>query len=155
MARQPGLNNFAGTLEVLAGGPLDARCVVPAKSDLTTSGTFPYAYVGMIVSVEAEGKAYILTDLDYTDTDNWTEIGSGGSSGFDNVIEGYFNPTDNLFYAIKDGTTYSEPIAGTAKVIYIDLDSNTIYRFNNPIFVRLDEVSSLTTQQINDLLALI
>ena len=43
MARQSGLNNFAGTLEVLAGGPLDARTVVPTKADLTTSGTFPYA----------------------------------------------------------------------------------------------------------------
>lgn len=79
MARQPGLNNFAGTLEVLAGGPLDARTVVPTKSDLTTNGTFDYAYVGMIVSVEAEGKAYMLTDLDYTDIENWKEIGSGGS----------------------------------------------------------------------------
>lgn len=138
MARQPGLNNFAGTLEVLAGGPLDARTVVPAKTDLTTSGTFPYAYVGMIVSVEAEGKAYILTSLDYTDADNWTEIGSGGSGGADNIVEGYFNPSDNLFYGVKDGSTYSEPIAGADKVIYVDVDLNTTYRFDDPIFVRLD-----------------
>ena len=34
MARQKGANNFAGTLEVLAGGPLDAREVVPTKADL-------------------------------------------------------------------------------------------------------------------------
>lgn len=81
MARQPGLNNFAGTLEVLAGGPLDARTVVSTKADLTTNGTFPYAYVGMIVSVEAEGKAYILNDLDYTDIENWSEIGSSGGAG--------------------------------------------------------------------------
>ena len=79
MARQPGLNDFAGTLEVLAGGPLDARTVVPTKNDLTTNSTFDYAYVGMIVSVETEGKAYMLTDLDYTDIENWKEIGSGGS----------------------------------------------------------------------------
>ena len=155
MARQPGLNNFAGTLEVLAGGPLDARTVVPAKTDLTTSGTFPYAYVGMIVSVEAEGKAYILTSLDYTDADNWTEIGSGGSGGADNIVEGYFNPSDNLFYGVKDGSTYSEPITGTDKVIYVDVDTDTTYRFKNPIFVRLDDVNPLTTGQINDLLALI
>ena len=60
MSRQPGLNSFAGTLEVLAGGPLDARTVVANKTDLTTNGTFTYPYIGMIVSVENEGKAYIL-----------------------------------------------------------------------------------------------
>lgn len=82
MSRQPGLNSFAGTLEVLAGGPLDARTVVTAKSDLTTNGTFTYPYIGMIVSVENEGKAYILKNIDYTNIENWKEIGtgSGGSS---------------------------------------------------------------------------
>ena len=62
MARQPGLNDFASTLEVLAGGPLDARSVVVNKADLTTSGNFNYPYVGMIVSVVNEAKVYILTD---------------------------------------------------------------------------------------------
>ena len=36
MARTKGSANFAGSLEVLAGAPLDARSVVPTKADLTT-----------------------------------------------------------------------------------------------------------------------
>lgn len=80
MSRQTGSNNFAGTLEILAGGPIDARLVVPTKADLTVSANFPYPYVGMIVSVSGEGKAYILTATPVTDEDNWEEVGSGGSS---------------------------------------------------------------------------
>ena len=63
MARQTGANTFAGTLEPLAGGPLDARVIVPTKADLTLSGNFPYPYIGLICAVQAEGKAYILTDM--------------------------------------------------------------------------------------------
>lgn len=138
MARQKGANNFAGTLEPLAGGPLDARMTVPAKSDLTLSGNFPYPYVGMPVTVQSEGKLYILMDMDYTDIDNWKEI-AGGGSGSDNIVEGYFNPADNLFYENKDGSVYSNPITGADKVIYIALDTEKTYRFNGTIFVRLDE----------------
>lgn len=79
MARTKGSNNFSGTLEALAGGPLDARAVVPTKADLTTASNFPYPYVGMIVSVTAEGKAYLLTATPVTTEANWKEIGSGGS----------------------------------------------------------------------------
>lgn len=79
MARQKGANNFAGTLEPLAGGPLDARVIVPTKADLILSGNFPYPYVGLICAVQAEGKAYILTDIDYTDLNNWKELGAGSS----------------------------------------------------------------------------
>ena len=79
MARQKGSANFAGTLEVLAGGPLDARTRVPVKADLTASGQFPYPYVGLECYVVAENKKYRLIADDPTDPDNWEEVGSGGT----------------------------------------------------------------------------
>ena len=77
MARQKGANNFAGTLEVLAAAPLDARSIVPTKADLTASANFPYPYVGMEVYVTAENKKYRLTANDPTILSNWEEVGSG------------------------------------------------------------------------------
>lgn len=81
MARSKGSANFSGSLEVLAGAPIDARLVVNTKADLTANGSYPYSYVGMIVSVKDEGKAYILTAADPTLATNWSPIeGSGGDS---------------------------------------------------------------------------
>ena len=79
MARQKGSANLAGTIEVLAGGPIDARSVVPALADLTVASNFPYPYVGMETYVVAENKKYRLIDEDVTDSDSWEEAGSGSS----------------------------------------------------------------------------
>ena len=76
MARQKGSAQFSGTLEPLAGGPLDARTIVPTKADLTVAANFPYKYVGMIVSVQDEGIAYMLIGADTTLSTNWKAIGS-------------------------------------------------------------------------------
>lgn len=65
-------------VEPRLAAPFDARQVVPTKADLTDATNFPYAYIGMIVSVQAEGKAYILTQSDTTVLANWKELGSGG-----------------------------------------------------------------------------
>ena len=77
MARNQGSARIAASLEVEAGAPLDARLVVPLKTDLTSVGTYPYKYKGMIVSVQEEGKAYMLIGTDPTDADNWKPVGSG------------------------------------------------------------------------------
>ena len=84
MARQAGANNFAGTLEVLAGGALDARSTVKTKADLTAAGSFPYHYVGMQCFVQSELKRYTLIGNDPTDIENWREdgTGSGGEPTF-------------------------------------------------------------------------
>lgn len=171
MARQPGLNNFAGTLEVLAGGPLDARTVVPTKADLTTSGTYDYAYVGMIVSVEAEGKAYILTNMDYTVEDSWKEIGSGSSTitvddAIDDTSE---NPVQNKVIAsalndkadlvegkipanqlpsfVDDVLSYDDlesfPEEGEDGKIYIAKDTNKTYRWSGTDYAEISESLAL------------
>lgn len=78
MARQKGTANFSGTLEVLAGGPIDARSVVPTLADLTVASNFPYAYVGLETYVVSENKKYRLIGADVTQSANWEEVGSGG-----------------------------------------------------------------------------
>ena len=68
---------------------------------------------------------------------------SGGGTGSDNVVEGYFNPNDDLFY---EEIAYINPIAGEHNVLYVSIDTNLLYRFNNSVFVRVDEVEAQTIQ---------
>ena len=72
---------------------------------------------------------------------------SGGGTGSDNVIEGYFNATDNLFY---EEIAYINPIVGAENVIYISLDTNLLYRYDddNSIFIRVDEHADGQTIQV-------
>ena len=115
MARQTGSNNFAGTLEILAGGPIDARTIVPTKADLLASGTFPYPYIGMIVSVISEAKAYMLTSSDTTIEANWQEIGSGSGSGVSD-----FDDLTNRPEAIKTFTPSILPNVAGGKLCSYD-----------------------------------
>ena len=78
MARSKGSAKFSGNLEVAAGGALDARSVAPTKADLTVAANYPYSYVGMLVSVQDEGKLYMLTAKPTTTLSNWKEVGSDG-----------------------------------------------------------------------------
>ena len=73
---------------------------------------------------------------------------SGGGTGSDNVIEGYFNATDDLFY---EEIAYINPIAGAENVIYISLDTNLLYRYDidNSIFIRVDEHADGQTIQVD------
>ena len=74
----------------------------------------------------------------------WTNINvQAGGSGSDNIVNGYFNPTDNLFY---EESTYTTPITGASNVLYISLDTDFSYRYNGSIFVRVDkEIDDTTT----------
>ena len=57
---------------------------------------------------------------------------SGGGSA--EIIKGYFNPTDNLFY---EESTYVTPIAGDVNSLYLSLDTDLLYRYNSTIFVEI------------------
>lgn len=81
MARTKGSYSLAGTLEVLADAPADARLQVKTVADLTANGSFPYKYVGMIVSVETTHEAYMLIGSDPTVASNWQKQGEGGTDG--------------------------------------------------------------------------
>ena len=99
MSRREGTLKLSSNIEPRAAAPLDARLIVPTPADLTASGAFPYPYVGMIVSVQAEGKAYILTASDPTISANWTEIGSG--SGDSIQVDALPDPS-----TVEAGTIY-------------------------------------------------
>lgn len=95
MARQKGTANFSGTLEVLAGGPIDSRTVVPTLADLTVASNFPYAYVGLETYVVAENKKYRLIAADVTQSSNWEEVGSGGGGGSIDVDDALSSTSEN------------------------------------------------------------
>lgn len=88
MARTQGSANFAGSLEVLAGAPLDARSIVPTIADLTVAANFPYRYIGMNVTVQETGEIYTLMDMDVTASNAWKNQGGGDD------IQSDWNQTD-------------------------------------------------------------
>lgn len=81
MARQKGTLSLASNIEPSMNAPLDGRSVVNTVSDLTASGSFPYFYEGMIVSVKGNHKIYQLIGDDPTVSSNWEEVGTGSASG--------------------------------------------------------------------------
>ena len=93
-------------------------------------------YTGTTNSTYTNGYFYKCTTDGSTYSWENVEVQSG-SAGSDNVVEGYFNSTDNLFY---EESTYITPITGANNVIYISLDTNSLYRYNGSIFIRVDEV---------------
>ena len=148
MARQKGSANLAATLEILAGGALDARTVVPTEADLILASNFPYPYIGLPVVVQATGEMWVLMDMDVTDIEHWHKIGSGGA---DNVVEGYYNETDGKFY---EESTYTTEITGAENTIYIALDTNYLYYFDGTDFISTTVKSDtrvLTQAQFNAL----
>lgn len=97
MARKKGSLTLSSNIEVKAAAPLDARLTVPSVTDLIDASNFPYAYVGMVVSVQDTGKIYTLIANDTTVGDNWQEIG-GGSSDPNDLRLADDDDIDKLFY---------------------------------------------------------
>ena len=112
--------------------PLDARLKYNTVADMVAVSTSTI-YDGILAYVTATKTYYTYdstNDVDPT-LGKWRELTTGGG-----IVEGYFNEIDDLFY---EESTFVTPIAGASKVIYIDLINNWSYRFEDPIFVRLDE----------------
>lgn len=128
MARTKGSANFAGSLEVLAGAPIDARTVVNTKADLLAEGSYPYKYIGMIVSVKELETAFMLISADTTKEASWKDLGAGGDGS--GVVEGYFY--NDKFYKEVAHTT---EITGESKKLYLSVDSSKLYRYNGSKFV--------------------
>lgn len=106
MARQKGMLNLSGNIEVNAGAPFDARELVPTKADLTVADNFPYAYVGMETYVVAEDKKYRYMGGGVTDIENWVEVGSGSGGGSAELEEAVTGNT--TVGAITSGTTLAQ-----------------------------------------------
>jgi len=67
----------------VVSAPLDARLVVENKEELLDASSYPYKYIGMIVSVKDEGAAYILINADTTDAESWKKITTGTDGVYD------------------------------------------------------------------------
>lgn len=91
-------------------------------------------YIGTTTANYTNGYFYKCEEVS-TGVYNWVNIqvqtGGGGSA---EIIKGYFNPSDNLFY---EESTYVTPIAGDANSLYLSLDTNLLYRYNGTIFVEV------------------
>ena len=68
---------------------------------------------------------------------------SGGGTGGDGVVDGYYY--NQQFY---EDSAHLNPITGESDTIYVDLDSNSLYRYNGSIFI---QVSSASNIQVNEL----
>ena len=80
MARQEGTYKFGSNLEPKFNAPVDARLVVPTKTDLYT---MQYPYRGMKVYVQDEDAEYkLVNDLPAYEA-SWQVVGSG--EGYDLV----------------------------------------------------------------------
>ena len=64
---------------------------------------------------------------------------SGGSTGGDGVVDGYYNSNDQMFYY---DNLFTNPIIGEDNTIYVDLENDLLYRYNGLIFIRVDETDS-------------
>lgn len=81
--------------------PIDDRLVVATLSDLST---LPNVYAGIVVAVASESYAlYRWNGNDQTQSSNWIEVGSGGSSGGSaSIIE--YTPTSATDSTYSVGT---------------------------------------------------
>ena len=59
---------------------------------------------------------------------------SGGGTGGDGVVDGYYKPDNQLFY---EDSAFLNPITGEDNTIYVDLNTNGLYRYNGSIFIKV------------------
>lgn len=129
MARTKGSYSLAGTLEVLADAPADARLKVNTVADLTANGSFPYKYVGMIVSVESTQEAYMLIGSDPTVAANWEKQGSGSGSDGVELTQAQYNALpqsekmNGTTYYITDSQGSGGVSVGVSDLSDVELDS--------------------------------
>ena len=59
---------------------------------------------------------------------------NNGGGGGDGVVDGYYNSLDQLFY---EDSAFLNPITGEDNTIYVDLNTNGLYRYNGTIFIKV------------------
>ena len=59
---------------------------------------------------------------------------NNGGGGGDGVVDGYYKPADQLFY---EDSAFLNPITGEDNTIYVDLNTNGLYRYNGAIFIKV------------------
>ena len=100
-------------------------------------------YIGDNTSALTKGYYYIATEVS-TGVYDWVQKNvqpSGGSTGGDGTVDGYYNSADQLFY---EEIGYVNPITGAPNTLYVSLDTDLLYRYdsNTSKFIRVDNSSS-------------
>jgi hypothetical protein len=99
---------------------------------------------------------YDLSQNDFTNelkTKLENMVDGGGGVSEDEIVNGYYNAEDYLFY---EDAEFSTPITGESDKLYVDVDNNVIYRFSGSIFVQITsytELTALTNTEIDEIIA--
>jgi hypothetical protein len=99
---------------------------------------------------------YDLSQNDFTNelkTKLENMVDGGGGVSEDEIVNGYYNAEDYLFY---EDAEFSIPITGESDKLYVDVDNNVIYRFSGSIFVQITsytELTALTNTEIDEIIA--
>lgn len=147
MSRMKSSMLFSGFLEVEAQAPLDARLVAKTKEELLDADSYPYAYVGMIVSVESEEKAYMLIADDTTDETSWKEIGSGSSGTYDYLFS--WDATSRSL-VLNEGTDDEQKLRLSGLAASSDLPTKVSELTNDLKFQTDTEVAATIASEIAD-----
>jgi hypothetical protein len=99
------------------------------------------------------GKGLSSNDYTTVEKNQLAALVAGGIPGgpsVDEIIDGYYNSEDYLFY--KDAE-FTEPISGESGKLYVDVAKNNTYRFTGTIFTRINppEFRVATNEEINAL----
>lgn len=79
---------------------------------------------------------------------------NNGGGGGDGVVDGYYNSADQLFY---EDSAFLNPITGEDNTIYVDLNTNGLYRYDGTIFIKVSssaesiQVTTLPTADVTQL----
>ena len=149
----------------LQGSMLDA---LAGKEDIFRYNTLP----SPSVDIENAIIQYIgVTNANYTNGYYYqcveSPVGSGtyvwiqknvqpnnGGGGGDGVVDGYYNSLDQLFY---EDSAFLNPITGEDNTIYVDLNTNGLYRYNGAIFIKVSssaesiQVDTMPTADVSQL----
>jgi len=98
MSREKGTASYSANFEAEKAAPIDARMIVGTQADLFLEATWTandggvYVYKGMIVCVhsdatESNNGLYRLNNVDYTNSNNWIYVGSGGGPATDEKVK--------------------------------------------------------------------
>jgi len=160
MAREKGLLPISANFEYRIASPSDPRVRVDCKADLIDSLTYSiYAYVGMIVSVNADGAnngVYRLTALPSTTETNWERLGSGAVALSATIKdwtpltvytkdEVVYDSISNKLYRVTANHTSTADITDDIFDTLLDAIADEVYNNSNPSVIAVGGLPIGTT----------
>lgn len=104
----------------------------------TTNATYTNGYYYQCVESPVGSGTYVWVQKN-------VQPNNGGGGG-DGVVDGYYNSADQLFY---EDSAFLNPITGEDNTIYVDLNTNGLYRYDGTIFIKVS--SSAESIQVTTL----